>query len=273
MRSLKTAIEEFKGCKEPTQSTITLAGTGPNGAAQVEILNELGIDYLRSVKSIDVISGGAFSLFIYIANQLGQLNVENFKNYESFVKSRHKLPLYKKLAHLAVIKFSKKSLYPNTHIKDTFLYLFGAEFGSLSISDLDCPVTFYSYDTQSQSVIALNKNTYPDMALIDVARACISVPPIHGSFDYRGVRLTDTIFSPSFTILRKKLFKKSSNHLFVNHKKTQKTSSVYFLAHSNSRYPDLRLFIDFAFLYLGIPNKCITQTNHKLLSKGIISGL
>lgn len=272
MENPKAFIEEFKQRQEPSQSTITLAGTGPNGAIQVSILNDLSARYLQSVNDIHIISGGAFSFFIYIASQYAYLNVSNLREYESFVKKRHSLPLYKKLAHLVTIKWNNKSLYPNTHIKDTFHHLFHSDFGDLTIKDLSYPVTFYSYDINSQSIIALNSSNYPDMKLIDVACACISVPPIHGCFDYQGMQLIDTIFSPSFSLLRKGLFKKSSNHLFVNHKKTQKTNSIYFLSHSNSRYPNVRLFADFALLYLGLPNKRITQVNHQLLEKGIING-
>ena len=273
MSDIRTFIEEFKLREEPGQSSITLAGTGPNGAIQVRVLNALGSDYLKSVKDVHVISGGAFSFFIYLANRQGRFNVDNFRAYELFVKQRHRLPLYKKLSHLATMKFSGKSLYPNTHIKDTFLHLFNDEFGALSLKDLDYPVTFHSYDLQSESLVSLNRETCPDMALIDVARACISVPPIHGHFEYGGLRLVDPIFSPSFGSLRKSLFRQSSNLLFVNHKRTRKTPKVYFLSHSSVRYPDLRLFSDFALLYLGIPNKRITQTNQELLEKGIINGL
>jgi len=273
MKSVSLLIEDFRQREEAALSCITLAGTGPDGAIQVQILHELGDDYLHSVRDIDVISGGAFSFFIHVANQRRQFNVENFRWYERYVKERHRLPLYRKLSHLATMKLSKKSLYPNTHIRDTFLHLFDQDFGALRLADLDYPVTFHSYDLKTASVITLNRQTCPDMALIDVARACVSVPPIHGYFDYQGMRLVDPIFSPAFASLRKSLFKRSNNLLFVNHKKTQKTSKVCFLAHSSTRYPDVRLFKDFALLYLGIPNRRITKSNLALLEKGIINGL
>lgn len=268
----KTLIDDFKQYKAPDKSTVTLAGTGPNGALQVHILNKLGDEYLKSLDSINIISGGAFSFFIYIANILGYFNVDNFKKYEAFVKKRHKLSFLKKITHLATIKFNKKSLYPNTHIEDTFFHLFNDAFGELVIKDINYPVTFYSYDTQSKTIVALNRFDYPDMKLKDVARACISVPPIHGHFDYQGMPLIDPIFSPDFGKLRKTLFKQSHHHLFINHKKTLKTTNVTFLSHSDSRYPNLRLFTDFTLLYFGIPNNHITQTNQSLLSKGIING-
>lgn len=273
MNNFQPFIDEFKQREAPDQSSIALAGTGPNGAIQVQILNALGSDYLQSVKDIHVISGGAFSLFIYISNLQHQFNVDNFKGYERFVEERHRLSLYRKLSHLATLKFSRKSLYPNTHIKDTFRHLFSDEFGALRLKDLDYPVTFYSYDLLSESVVALNRASRPDMALVDVARACISVPPIHGYFEYQGARLIDPIFSPGFGSLRKTLFRQGSNLLFVNHKKTRKTPNIYFLSHGSSRYPDIRLFSDFALLYLGVPNRRITQTNLELLEKGIINGL
>ena len=68
-------VRQFKENVECEPSTLTLTGTGLNGAAQVEILCEIGVENLEKLEKINVVSGSAFSYFILHAYYSGGLRV------------------------------------------------------------------------------------------------------------------------------------------------------------------------------------------------------
>ncbi len=259
-------IQTFKNKAPVSKSSVTLAGTGPNTAVQVPVLRLLNDDYLRQIKSLNVISGSVLAFFTYIVNEEKGVNLKKFQQYEHYVRRLHTISAQQRIARW----LSGNHIFDNKLIGKTVHYLFGLEFCNRKLKDVPYPVNFYSYCIKNKRFETLNSQTYPEMTLKDVGQACMSVPYFHGKYDYNGNQFIDPIFSGSYNLLRNELFKQENNTLYVNHKKSQESGNVYFLTPLKYRFPEVQMKIDFLKFYFGITNQKILKTNARIIQEGII---
>ncbi len=270
--SIEDHVKKFKRKLPPEQSNVILAGTGPNASIQIPVLHHLRDEYLHQVKSLDVISASTFSLFAFIASQEKHLNLKRFRSFENYVREIHTITLKKRFFHTLSGKLKTENLYDNKLIEQVIEYSFGKKFTDRQVQDIPYPIQFHTFCTIQNKFITINKKTYPEMTFKEVARACMSIPPIHGKFHYMDHSFIDPIFSNHFASLRRNIFSKYNNILYVNHKKTQDSGSVYFITPQKYTFPELQLWSDFIKFYFGITNQKIIKTNNNLVNEKMIFG-
>lgn len=267
MKSLKHHITQFKNKELPSNSIITFAGTGPNGASHVNVLQELSLDYLRRVNKINIISASSFSFMIYLAHCQGDLNENSFLNYDSLIRDKHSASLIKAIKHILKGDISHRNIYNNDLIGEAIVMLFGDKFSNTRIDEVDLPLSFYAYCEKHKKVIDISRDTFPDMTFMDIGRTCVSIPAIHGAYHYKEYQFIDPIFSPLFGQLRRSLFKKPNSQLYVNYKQTIDSGKIYFVQPEHKVFPEITLMTDFLKFYTGVPNQNIKRT-HRLLIEG-----
>ncbi len=263
-------VEHFKSLDSPNNSIVTLAGTGPNGGCQIPLLHILSYDYLRQVKTLNVISASAFSFFIFLANHHNKLNIAGFLDHEDHTRQTHGFPFVKLLANL-IRGNPKKNLYDNQLISKAIDNLFLSSFSSLQLKDIDLPVNFPLFCLRKQDFVSINAKTYPNMTIREVSHACVSIPWIHGSFEIADLVLIDPIFSKKFSHLRRSMLSNKANHLYANHKKNGRAGYVSFIQNEDIGKPDTYLALDFIKFYFGIKNKRIVNTHASILKNGFLN--
>lgn len=253
-RSLPHRISDFKNVLPAQQSVVTLAGTGPNVAQHVSVLRHLGLDYLKNLNRLNSISGSVFSIMIYLAHRQGGLDLEALHDYEARVTRLHGMSWPRAIGHLVGGRPKRRNLYSNHLIGETVKLFFSESFYQTRLADVDLPLSFFVYCQRRETVLELNRTTFPDITFIDLCRASIGIPGMHGAYHYGDFELTDPIFSPEFKALRRRLFRSSNNHLYVNHKKNDVSGRIHFLVPDERRFSQLALLTDFLKLYFGIHN-------------------
>jgi hypothetical protein len=248
-------VERFLSRMRPAHtSTLTLAGTGPNGSSQLQILKKIGRENIRLMSQVNVISGSSVSYFIYIAMLEGGFKADGFKDYDKLVRKLHKGSVTRLLIHLLTRRHKAKPVFENQLLEDTLRIFFEREFITRTLSTFDENIRFYAYCQTQERIIELSANTHPKMTVGDVFRACVSISFLHGAFCYESYQFVDPTFSKGFGSLRRQLLATEQNHLFVNIKKHAESRNVIFVKNEDLKFPILRMFLDFSFLCMGIPN-------------------
>lgn len=262
-QALYCDIKVFKSLTTPKNAIVTLAGTGPNGACQVPLLYALGKDFLQHLHSFNIISASVFSFFIFLARQRDELNIQGFVEHESHTRHSHGFPIARLLKNIMLAK-PKSNLYDNKLISHAVDNLFSAKFAALTLREIDFPIAIHLYCQNEEAFFAVNKSTHPDMSVRDICHACVSIPWIHGSFNYQQHRFIDPIFSGKFPSLRRYLFSKKQPHLYANHKKNGSSGDLYFIQNESLKRPQKALITDFIKFYLGIKNQRVINTHHEI---------
>lgn len=267
MTNLTHHISQFKNRELPENSIITLAGTGPNGASHVQVLEELSLDYLSKVNKINIISASSFSFMIYLAHCQGDLNTDSFLNYDQLIREKHSASIGKVIKHLLKGNIKERNIYQNDLIGEAIVMLFGESFSNTRIDEVDLPISFYAYCENYKKTIEISRETFPEMTFMDIGRTCVSIPAIHGAYHYQDYQFIDPIFSPLFNQLRRGLFKKRQQQLYVNYKQTKDTGRVYFVQPEVKVLPEITLMTDFLKFYTGVPNKNIMNTHRQIIKR------
>ncbi len=262
-------IEAFKSNAHPEESIISLAGTGPNGAAHVRVLRALTIYHLARCKRLNVVSGSAFSLMIYLAHTWGCLNYDALFDYDARIRHLHGMSCLRTLRHVARGNVRSRSLYQNQQIGDTIHMLFGSSFADKTLAEIALPLTLFAYCQHRGTLVEINRETFPSFTFADMGRASVAIPFIHGPFLYRNYSLIDPIFSPALKDLRHRLLKQRETHLYVNHKKTAVIGKIHFVGTEERSFPELAMAMDFVKFYFGLPNRHVEKTNYHAI-KGVI---
>ena len=270
IHELNTHIHRFKSQAEPHQSSLVLAGTGPNGAAHVTTLSALSLDYVEQLQGVHVISGSVFSLFSCLSHRQGSLQRNNFANYDLVVRDIHQASVGNAVKRLVGRKTPQRALFDNERIRDTVERLFGRDFVAMPLAALSYPYRFYAYCSNKKEIVELSVDTFPKMTLAEVAMATACVPFMHGQFIYGDMALSDPIFCPLIRPFRKSMFSLPGNKLYVNHKRSGLSGSVYFVKAEERRFPELSMGFDFLSFNLGISNGYVNSLHRWLVSDVLV---
>ncbi len=272
IHELNTHVHRFKSQVEPHQSSLVLAGTGPNGAAHISTISALSLDYIEKLQSVHVISGSVFSLMSCLAHREGALNRDNFENYDREVRNIHQASMTNVVKHFVRKRKNPRTLFDNERIRDTVEMLFGHDFVQTPLSALPYAYSFHAYCSKQGELIELSAKTFPDMTLAEVAMATASVPFMHGEFAYREMALSDPIFCPLIKPFRKRMFSLPGHKLYVNHKRSGLSGKVYFIKTEERRFPEFSMSCDFLAFNLGLSNRYVNNLHRRLIKEILIDG-
>lgn len=260
-------IKIFQQRAEPTQSTLTLGGTGPNGSIHTLFLQALGHDYVRKLSKINILSASSFAFFIFVAKDMGLLNLEHFKHYDRWVRARHNESFSRIVAHFWGMSLPETALYTQLHLRETISYLFHEDFLRMTLRDFEHNVHFWVYCSRKRMNLSLSAERFPDMRVWEAISAASSIPFVHGEFEYKGGSFRDGVFSPQFKGLRQSLQKTSNNHLYLNYKRNAERKNLLLVRNTDSKTPMLELLCDYLMFICNIPNRRINKTHRLVLSQ------
>ena len=268
MEKLIHVVRTFKSTYPMHEAQVTLGGTGVNGAKHFDVLHELGGETVWSLSKLTILSGSVFSYILYLASQNDiPLNIEYFKKFDSNNRQYHRSSFFKSCQHL-LTQGLKQGLHPNYKLGDACLSLLPDQFLDKTLGELPSNVYFYSYCHKRDQLIELHSKSYfATMNLREVLRASATVTPLHGFFEFEDYQLSDPLFSPRFSELRKEVLKPEVPHLYVNFKKQGMSKNVMFARDNQSWHPMYPLLRDFLLFYFDLPNPAINQTHRKVLQE------
>ena len=279
MKALATAGGEVAGmsdnqyllrfkerCDVGQASVLTLAGTGPNGSSQFSLLNSIGHQRLAAMARIDVVSASAISYFFYMAAREAAIKVDGYSEYEATARKMHKGSLWRALSHTLRLGWRKQAYFSNELLPCAFSTLFKREFLERKLGEFTHNLVFYCWDYNANRLRKLTPKTHPEMTVLDVCRACVSIPFMHGAFHYRNMVLVDPIFTPHFRDIRRSLYCPNDNHLYVSINREGEYRGVLYLKNSRHLCPVLAVMWDFVSLCVGIPNFNIRSTHKNNLA-------
>ncbi len=265
-RDNRDFIEKFLSRAPVRESTLTLGGTGPNGSSQIGHLDALGLDTLKQLKTINILSASAFAYFLYSAYLENKLKRDNYLNYDNNTRRLHQASFLRACIHFCRFGLPKKPLFRSENIRETIDMLFEDSFYKRPLSSFSPNLVFWAYCSNQQTNVPISPISHPDMTVWEVTSACVSIEFIHGRYSYLNHQFSDPIFSQNFCELRKRLLRNSSNHLYLNYKKTAVSKNVIFLQNQPIKMPLLDLIADFAMFSANIPNAKIKSTHEAILS-------
>lgn len=258
-------INIFKQRAEPSQSVLTLGGTGPNGSIHTLYLQALGYDYVRKLSKINILSASSFAFFIFVAKEMGFLNLKNFENYDRWVRNKHKKSLYTIVTHFWGLRLPENALYTQVHLRETINYLFSEDFLSMQLRDFEFNAHFWVYCSRQEKNLSISADLFPAMRVWEAISAASSIPFVHGEFDYKGGSFRDGVFSPQFKMLHQNLQKTSSNHLYLNYKRNAERKNLLLVSNTDSKVPMLELVSDYFMFICNVPNWRIKRTHRWVL--------
>ena len=262
----------FKSQYPAKQSSLVLAGTGPNGAAHVSTISGLTLDYIEQLQSVHVMSGSVFSLMACLAHRQGALNRDKFENYDREVRVIHKASAGGLIKHWLRRRKAPRTLFENERIRDTMEMLFGETFCALPLTHFSPVYRFYAYCNKKQEIVELSVETFPAMTIVEAAMATASVPFMHGQFRYRDMALSDPIFCPQIKPFRKNLFMSPGYKLYANHKRSGLRGSVYFIKTEERAFPGFAMGCDFLSFNLGLSNRYINNLHRRIIKETLADG-
>lgn len=255
-------IEQFLSRIEDSKSSsLTLAGTGPNGSSQLPVLAHIGRSRMREMAHINIISGSSISYFIYIAMTEGGFKADGYRQYDKLVRKLHKGTPIRFLKHILSQLYRPSPYFPNIMLKETLDIFLDASFIARPLSTFDANIRFFTYCLKKENLVEISYKSHPEMTVSDICRACFSLPFLHGPFFYNKYQFIDPTFTDGFGRLRRRLFKTSHNHLYLNIKKQEESKNILFVKNEDATFPVLAMFFDFLLLCLGIPNPRVGKTH------------
>lgn len=260
------AISELVSQASPSAVNLILAGTGVNGAAQVKPLLSIGMDYVNSVASLNIVSGSTFSYFVAQAHVANALNFDHFLSFDQDNRSLHGASFWKNLAVTPAVLLGRRSYYPNTNLIKTVAHIFLPSFLERTLDTFPGHLTVWAYCEKRNELVALNcKNGFEDMTVTDLIRAAASTKFLHGHFEYKGYQFSDPNFSPLAKKMHRMLRTSKHKNVVINYKKSEARSDTVYIKHDSERFPDAALLRDFMYFVLNLNNKKVSTTNSDLL--------
>lgn len=254
-------LDIFLSRSATKKTVLTLGGTGPNGTCQLAIVDLLGFEFSQNIDVINLLSGSVFGYFIYLAFFENKIKTHNYLNYDCGVRKLHKASLMRAIKYFFTLNKKNKSLYECERVKETVFYLFDPEYANRELQSFNNNMVFWGYCSKREELIKITADTFPTMKVWEVIAASLSIPFIHGEFEYEKYLFSDPMFCPKYKILIKSILKNSENHLFVNYKKNQLSRNVIFLKNQNIRFPTLCLIYDFFSFTCNFKNNRLIKTH------------
>lgn len=256
------SIQKFNSRATTEPSVLTLAGTGLNGAAQVAILCQIGIEKLSSLEAINIVSGSSFSYFIVQAYVSGGLRQDKFTEFDTLNRHVHRAHTLRALGKLGAVVLSQASFFQNALLGETGRNLFSEEFCTRPLSSFPLNLRFWAYCRSAGQLVEISvANGFGAMTVTELIRATASAYFLHGPFHYGEHQFLDPNFSPKAAALIKQFFSLRGNHLFVNFKRSGTRGTTLLLKQDDSARPLVALIRDLAYFTLGIPNRHIRRTH------------
>lgn len=263
------AVFEYIKRSAVEPSSLSMTGTGLNGAIQVPLLAKIGTGRLNALKKVNVISGSSYSYFILQAYSKKMLREDIFLSFDKLNRTLHSSNFLVSLARLFPILFMGGSFFKNDTLDVTSGHLFKKEFCELRLKDFSDNLSVWSYCTNRKENIEIsNANGFGDMTVYQLIRACISLRFLHGPFHYQDYSFVD----PNFTkfarkSLLKKLFSDKNNHLVINYSKNETRGNMSFVKHTLAKHPNLEIAKDIFFFTFNISNQSIYKTHQRGLKE------
>lgn len=257
------SIAEFFGDDVPaSQKVFTLGGCGPNGSSQVPLLNQIGVQNLKHLHEVNIVSGSSYAYCIFDAFQLGHLKEDNYIVYDRLMRKLHKASFFRGCKHLAAIACNRtRPLYQSEVISGTTDILFEKAYTERSISSLPPNIKFWAYCSNLDKCIEISHKTFPDMTLRHAIMSCVCVRSLYGEFEYQEHKFSDPIYSSQFRNLKQRLTQTGRKSLYFNFVKSGQSGDTRYVINQKMDNPKAALRTDFANLILNLHNKNIDENS------------
>lgn len=271
-------VADFFCSQKIQSSSLSMTGTGLNGAIQVPLIAHVPVDKINALKKVNIISGSCYSYFICQAYEMNLLREDIFPNFDGLNRSVHNSSFRQAVKSLYSIFFSKGSFFNNDFLDKTTACLFYEPFCLLALKDFPENLSIWSYCMNRKENIEISvRNGFGEMNVNQMIRACVSIKFLHGPFQYQDYSLVDpNLIKTARKPLLKNIFSDNNHHLVINAFKSGQRGDTHYVKHTPVRYPNLEMARDMFFFAFNIPNESIDNTHKKSLfemeKKKLING-
>jgi hypothetical protein len=223
---IRAAVGTWLSRSHPSEATLTLDGTGPNGALQLPVLLEIGFDRLYQLKEIHVLSGSFFSFigavsFAQGEHVLGRVlrrTLEQLiEGWDRTHRETHRVSVGRLLWYVLFDLARRRPLFPRSTLSRLLLRVCSASYAERTVAELPCNAVFWLYDQQARELVRIARGTpMQDVKLIDIAQCAPAVPGLYEPGLIMGRRFIDPIYSPDYRKLLRSLREGARNHLLSN---------------------------------------------------------
>jgi hypothetical protein len=217
---VEAACRTFKGRAPAEESTLTLDGTGVNGLVQFLILKLLGLDYVRRLRRVNLISGSAYTYCTFVAIESGEVPdfTARLSTWDANNRSVwHEASLWKSLRRLPAVAKGRSAFFSNECLENMMRGTASDAVAEKRLGELPPNATIWLYSRTEKRFLALHSESeFKDFNLATLARCFAAIPRIYSPAELLGHMVVDPVFSPSYKGLRKQLRAESTNHLIGN---------------------------------------------------------
>jgi hypothetical protein len=265
------AVDTFLGRSPLEDATLTLDGTGPNGAVQLVVLRAVGQERLARLREIHVISASTFPFLGELALSAGEhrWRVDDLiSGWDRATRKCHSASLTRYLGHKALGRWNRKPLFRGNTLSIVLRRIVTDRFAETRVRDLGCNAVFWLYDVDRKELVRVDRDgDLRDATLDEVAACSCAVPKLYELGRLAGRRFIDPVYSPMYRDLIKSLREASRNHLFANVIKDRTTEREIMLKNHDFGDGHEMMRSDFLRLAMNRPNQRVIDAHRVALAE------
>lgn len=255
---VESACRAFQARAPAEESTLTLDGTGVNGHVQFLILKALGLDYVRRLRRVNLISGSAYTYCAFVAIESGEVPdfADRMASWDTNNrKVWHQASFWQSLRRLPAVLLGRSAFFSNTCLEKMMRGTASDAVAEKRLGELPANATIWLYSQTEKQLLALHATSeFKAVEMATLARCFAAIPRIYSPATLLGHTVIDPVFSPVYKQLRQQLRAEATNHLIGNVLTERQTSNTIWVRPHAFGSSKRILVEDFARMILNLRN-------------------
>lgn len=241
------------------ESTLTLDGTGVNGALQYAVLSGLGVDRLQRLRRVNVLSASTYAYLCFLARAEGLLAWDEARDgaWDALNRRAHGIiPVVSALRVGLGMARKRASTLDGSGFVEALRGTVAPAFFQRRVADLPANVCFWLYEHEGKRLVQVTPNgPQAGMTLAELIRAAPAVPGVFAKARVAGKTYSDPVYCRlARDMYRQMRAEAGANHLMSNMRRDGvKDGTLYLKPHAYGS-GDAMIFMDLASFLLGAPN-------------------
>lgn len=257
-RRVAAACHDFLARAPVEDSTLTLDGTGVNGHVQFLVLKTLGIDVVKRLGRVNLISGSAYTYCAFLGIESGLVADARDRMQQWDENNRtlwHRASFASAMRRAYGVARGTEAFFANDCLEKMMRGTATDAIAEQRIGDLPSNAVFWLYAPAERKNIAVSAlSPYSATTVAALARCCAAIPRLYSPAALDGLRVIDPVFSPGYKDLRQQLRAEARNHLISNVVVERNTSDTIWLKPHDFAAGKRMVLEDFARMVFNRPN-------------------
>jgi hypothetical protein len=256
---IESSLRSFLTRAPLQESTLTLDGTGVNGALQYTVLSGLGADRLQKLKRVNVLSASTYAYLCFLAHAEGLLAWDEARDgaWDKLNRRAHDIvPLVSALRLGFALAAKRKATLDGAGFVEALRRTVAPAFFERRVEDLPANVCFWLYEHEGKRLVPVTPSgPHAGLTLAELIRAAPAVPGVFAKAAVAGKTYSDPVYCRlARDMYRQIRAEAGANHLMSNMRRDgAKDGTLYLKPHAFGS-GDAMILMDLASFLLGAPN-------------------